>query len=189
MLASQTRLDLRSAKVLIVDDNQQSLDLISQILMGFRVGKTETCRSAADARKLVSGQRYDLLIVDAEMPDEDGVAFTRTLRRQSDLPNFTVPVILVSSHTPFQNVERARDAGANLVVRKPIAPATLLNRIVWLARNSRQFVSSEGYCGPDRRFRKGPPPEDVGERRADALALENNLDRSMSQNEVDAIFG
>ena len=33
-------------------------------------------------------------------------------------------------------------------------------------------------CGPDRRFRKGPPPEDVGERRADGFAVDEICDRA-----------
>lgn len=189
MPASPAKLDLRSAKILIIDDNNQSLELMTQILIGFRVGKTIGCRSAEEARKMAGSEKFDLLIVDCEMPGEDGLTFTKSLRRQPQQPNLTAPLILVSSHTPVEKIQRARDAGANLVIRKPIAPATLLSRIVWLARNTRQFVASDNYSGPDRRFRKGPLPEHVSERRAEALALETNLDRAMSQDDVDALFG
>ncbi|MBL8772014.1 MAG: response regulator [Phenylobacterium sp.] len=186
---SQTRLDLRSARMLVIDDNTQSAELIAQMLMGFRVGKVEVCRTPQEGAETIAARRYDLLIIDADMQGVDGITFTRDLRTQSDKINYTTPVILISSHTPVGKVQSARDAGANLVVKTPIAPATLLNRIVWLARNGRPFVSSDGYCGPDRRFKKLPPPEGTGERRADALALTASPEREMSQDEVDALFG
>jgi DNA-binding response OmpR family regulator len=188
MSALSRRLDLRRAKILIVDDNAHSLDILSQILLGFRVRETKSCRSGAEARELIGAQIFDLIIMDAEMPDEDGITVTRHIRSQSKIPNFTTPVILVTAHTSVDKVVKARDAGANLVVRKPIAPAILLSRINWLARNSRDFVSSDDYRGPDRRFKNKPLPEGVDERRADALALTASLDRKMSQDDIDALF-
>lgn len=173
----------------MIDDNAQSAELVSQMLMGFRVAKVEICRTPDEGAKTAAAARFDLLIVDADMQGVDGITFTHDLRRQPDRPNHTAPVILISSHTPISKIEEARDAGANLVIKTPIAPATLLSRITWLARNGRPFVSSDGYCGPDRRFKKLPPPEDTGERRADALALSAAPEREMSQDEVDALFG
>jgi DNA-binding response OmpR family regulator len=183
------RIDLRSSRVLLVDDNHQSLDLMSQILMGLKVGKIDTCRSAAEAREHVNARKFDLLIVDAEMPGEDGIAFAESVRSASKRPNYTVPIILVSSHTPLAKISRARDVGVNMVLRKPIAPATLLGRIVWLAKNGRPFVESDLYIGPDRRFKRAAPPDEIGERRADALALEASPERAMSQDEIDSLFG
>ncbi len=189
MTSSSARLDLRSARVLVVDDNSQSLELMSQILMGLKVGKIETCKSAAEAHEQAMARKFDLLIVDGEMPGEDGISFSKRVRQTAGRLNNTSPIILVSAHTPFDKIARARDAGVNMVIKKPIAPATLLNRIVWLARNSRQFVESDLYIGPDRRVKRSPPPSDVGERRADAIALEASPERAMSQDEVDSLFG
>ena len=100
-----------------------------------------------------------------------------------------MPVMLLSSFTPRKKIMRARDAGANLVVTKPIIPGVLLGRIEWLARTTRLFVTSPGYCGPDRRFKKVPLPEGIPERRAENIRLTAQPERAMSQNEVDSIFG
>ena len=189
MTGASTRLDLRSASVLLVDDNHQSLEIMSQILVGLRVGKVEPCRSAAEAHEQMVARKFDLLIVDGEMPEEDGIAFARGVRQASGRPNYTTPIILVSSHTPLDKIARARDAGVSMVVKKPIAPATLLSRIVWLARNSRQFVESDLYVGPDRRSKRLPPPVEIGERRAEAIAMQATPERAMSQDDIDAIFG
>jgi DNA-binding response OmpR family regulator len=186
-MSSMQRLDLRNSAMLVVDDNEQSLNLMVQMLAGFRV-RPGTCPSAAEAKAALRISRFDLVIVDGEMPDEDGIELVRHIRADRHGPNFAVPVLLVAAHTPVNKIVQARDAGANLVVRKPVSPTILLSRIEWLARSTRQFVDSPDYRGPDRRFRVGPPPPGVEERRSDVLALTANPDRSLSQNEVDSLF-
>jgi DNA-binding response OmpR family regulator len=182
-------MDLRKAKVLMVDDNPQSLELLAQTLRGFRVARAATCPSAAEARQLLTAEPFDLIILDGEMPGEDGLSLTRDIRRRRDDPNCTTPILLVSGHTPVAKVLKARDAGANFVVKKPIAPDVLLSRIEWLARNTREFVESAGYSGPDRRLRNLPLPDGQSERRAETLALLEEPERAMSQGEIDSLFG
>lgn len=188
MMQSSARLNLSNSSFLLLDDNSQSLDLLMQILTGFRVGRTRTCRAPAEAREHAAIGRYDLIIIDGEMPGEDGISVARYLRSKPDSPNFTAPIMLISAHTPRDKVLRARDAGANIIVKKPIAPAVLLSRIQWLGQRPREFIVSDSYCGPDRRVRNGGPPEGQDERRAAAKALTANGDRDMSQDEVDSLF-
>lgn len=189
MAAFGIRLDLRKTKVLVVDDNPQSLELLSQILSGFRLGKLRSCVSAGEARSIVACERFDLLLIDYAMPGEDGLHLARHIRSDPSLPNHTVPILILHSHTPEHMVIQARDAGANMIVRKPVAPAILLSRIEWIARDRRHFVESAGYCGPDRRIRTVPLGLDVPERRSEARALIGDPGRVMSQDDVSALFG
>ena len=64
-------------------------------------------------------------------------------------------------------IAEVRDCGANFVVTKPFSASTLLERIVWAARDTRPFLEVGDYFGPDRRFRDLGPP--AGERRSAAL--------------------
>lgn len=182
------RLDLKQLRVAVVDDNVQSLELVSQVLLGFRVRAIRPCRGASEALPLLNSEPMDLIIVDAEMPGQDGFSLIKDIRSRPDGPNFTAPIILTSGVTPLTKISRARDAGANLVVRKPIVPAILLGRITWLARSPRQFVNSPGYCGPDRRFQMLAPPEEEGERRAGNLKLIAQPERALSQDEINSLF-
>ncbi len=79
---------------------------------------------------------------------------------------------MVAGHTPIDQVEKARDCGANFVVAKPLAPRILLERVVWIAQESRPFVELDSYIGPDRRFHDVGPPKDgqPGRRRSDKAA-------------------
>ncbi len=189
MPPSSSRIDLRRASILIVDDNLHALELLSQILLGFRVENAKACSSPAEARALLTQTHFDLLIIDGEMPNEDGINLTQHIRRHADQPNYMAPIILVSGHTPVAKVINARDAGANTLIKKPVAPAVLLGRIERLARQTRQFIATERYAGPDRRFRSRPLPPGAEERRAEALALTAVPDRALSQDDVNALFG
>ncbi|MGV9006495.1 MAG: response regulator [Brevundimonas sp.] len=189
MSPSPSRLDLRKAKALVVDDNMQSLELLSQVLMGFRVGQLKSCRSAEEARDMIAGERFDLILIDFDMPVDDGMTLVRHIRAQARQPNYTAPIMILHGHTPVEMVIQARDAGANMVVRKPIAPSILLSRIEWMARNDRDFVAADTYSGPDRRFRNAPIPDEGEERRADAIALVADPTRAMSQDEISSLFG
>lgn len=179
--AAAPRFDFSEAKVLVVDDIEPSLELISQVLLGFGVRRSSLCPSVAEARRTLAERTFDLIIADGEMPTEDGFDLIQELRRDETNPNFTVPVILASGYMPRDKVARARDAGANLVILKPIVPGVLLSRIQWLATGKRDFVQAPGYCGPDRRLRKGAAPEGL-ERRA------SEREPSMTQREIDVFF-
>ncbi len=188
-IGAASRLDLKRAKVLIVDDNQPSLDILAQTLKGFGVRNLTQARSGADAIQVLVREAFDVVIVDGEMPVQDGFDLAENIRADTGGPNYTVAIVLLTSFTPRDKIMRARDAGVNLVVTKPLVPGVLLGRLEWLARNTRQFVTSPGYCGPDRRFKKVPLPEGIPERRAEEIKLISQPERAMSQNEIDNIFG
>lgn len=182
------RFNFSRAKILIVDDSAASLDIISNVLLGFGVRDRIFCQTVHEAMEKLSFSRFDLIIADAEMPEQDGFDLTNLVRLNPDGPNFASPILIASGFAPLAKVMRARDVGANLVILKPVVPGVLLSRIRWLATSDRQFVHSEGYCGPDRRLRNGPLPAGVAERRADALRLMAQPERAMSQNDVDSLF-
>ena len=189
MATSGVRLDLSKTSALVVDDNPQSLDLLSQILSGFRLGELKSCQTAGEARSLIAHAKFDLILIDFAMPGEDGLHLARHIRSEPSLPNHTAPILILHGYTPEHMVLQARDAGANMIVRKPVAPAILLSRIQWIARDTRHFVECEGYCGPDRRIRSMPLSPEIPERRRDALALVDDPERAMSQDDISALFG
>ncbi len=175
--------------MLIIDDSQQALEILAQALLGFGVRSPTQARSCEEVVHRLERETFDLVILDGEMPTQDGFDLTTHIRSDPKSPNYTVAIMILSSFTPRHKVVRARDAGANLVLTKPIVPGILLERMEWLARNPRLFVTSDGYCGPDRRFKKVPLPDGAVERRADELRMLAQPERAMSQNEIDSLFG
>ena len=181
------RLDLKRIRTLITDDNPNALALLLQVLLGFGVRNADTYPTIAEALPRLDVERYDLVIADCEMAGQDGFELVRHVRSNPNGPNFMTPIIAVSGFTPLVKVERARDAGANQLITKPIVPSVLLGRIEWLARAPRPFINGLAYCGPDRRFRSQPAPDGV-ERRAHVVTPAELAEHAMSQDEVDSLF-
>lgn len=156
-------INLTAATTMVVDDSPFGLDLTCQALRGFGIRTSYTCQSAAEAMEILADQPIDLLVVDCEMPNVDGYELVRWLRR-SARTNALAPVIMTAAHIRRSKIAEARDCGANFVVTKPFSASTLLERIVWVARDTRPFLEVGDYFGPDRRIRDRGPPSD--ERRA-----------------------
>jgi CheY-like chemotaxis protein len=160
-------INLSGAVTMVVDDSPFALELTTQSLMGFGIRPRHTCPGAAEAMEILKEQNVDLLVVDCDMPGIDGFELVRWLRRSGLEPNAFVPVIMTAAHIRRPRVAEARDCGASFIITKPFSSTTLLERIVWVARDSRPFLEVGDYFGPDRRFRTIPPPQE--ERRADLI--------------------
>lgn len=184
------RINLNRSSVLVVDGNQQSLDLLRQILSGFGVRAVHPCQNVRDAQRIFYDQSLELMIIDPLFMDDSGFEFMRFVRREENSQNRCVPIIAALGHQTLGNVRAARDAGANVVVAKPLSPEVLLQRIHWVARESRQFIVAPNYVGPDRRFKNVGPPMGAAGRRADDLSFDVPVAAGpdMSQSDIDGMF-
>jgi hypothetical protein len=83
-----------------------------------------------------------------------------------------------------------RDSGANFIVSKPLSAAVLLERLLWLSRETRPFVETSTYAGPDRRWRDAPLPAGVEGRRVKdrELAMRISAGGDMNQADIDLIM-
>jgi PleD family two-component response regulator len=167
-LQASTRINLEKVDVLIVDDSVASLNLLVQVMLGFGIKNLARADSAKAAQALLRDRTFDLIISATNMAGVDGYELVKWLRRGALEANRYLPVILVSGHTPPSQVFKGRDAGANFTIAKPITPKIVLERILWAAKEDRQFIECDSYLGPDRRFKNnGPPPGAQGRRRED----------------------
>ena len=75
---------------------------------------------------------FDVVVVDVNMPQMDGMTFLRTLRSK-ELPLAGIPVLVTSTEAGEQDIAAARRAGANYYVVKPISQETLAKYVDLLA--------------------------------------------------------
>jgi DNA-binding response OmpR family regulator len=161
-------INLEKARVLLLDDHHEGGNILAQIVMGFGVKRMLRANSVAEAKDMVGHNELHLILVNANLRESPAFEFIDWLRRAGLQPNSFTPVILITGHTQRSQVERARDCGANIVLAKPVSPQSMLERIVWIAREKRPFVNCDTYMGPDRRFHDtGPPAGMVGRRHND----------------------
>jgi CheY-like chemotaxis protein len=185
------KVNLERASVLLVDANPRGLDILVQVFAGFGARNPHRCALAEEAQELLKRVDVDLIVVEADLPGEmDGYGLVSWLRRSGMPQNAFTSVILVSGHTRAANVARARDCGANFIIVKPITPTVVLQRVIWVAKEHRQFVECEAYVGPDRRFRNAGPPPGVKPRRHDDITtrLGAATAPNMAQDEIDNLM-
>lgn len=155
---AETSLNLGAVKALIVDDDTYSVSLLSGILRAFELRAQTIVPSSERAKELLRENYFDVCICNADLPGEHGTELVRWIRRRAgDLVRFA-PVIVVTGYANSDTIIEARDSGANLVLRKPISPQSMYDRIDWLTRHERPFVECDNYIGPDRRHVSAAPP-------------------------------
>jgi CheY-like chemotaxis protein len=122
MSAEVNNLNNAQRTILIVDDFDDTRLLLRTWLQkkGFRVVEAENGNRAVAAAK---SDRPDLIIMDVEMPELDGLAATRQIR---ELTNFKeVPIVAVSAYGADQYRDHAIAAGCNEYVSTPFEPEEL----------------------------------------------------------------
>lgn len=188
-LRQHERVNLSTAEVVIAGGDPEGLEVMVQMFAGFGVHTPRRCTTSKEAMVVVGEREVNLLVVDSDLGDSDGYEFIKWLRRCGS-PNAWAPTLLLTGHTTPSQIFRGRDAGASFVVRKPVAPLVMMQRIVWLLNDPRAFVTSTNYCGPDRRVRAMGPPVGMKGRRHDDLSAEVGAATTpnLDQDEIDALF-
>ncbi|MBU1345613.1 MAG: response regulator [Alphaproteobacteria bacterium] len=188
--ATPDRVNLARSTVLLVDHNPKSLDMLSSIFHGFGVKEQIKRDASAAAVEVVKARELDLILIDCSMPDMDGYDFIRWLRRETNAPVRYTPVIMLTGHAAQSKVHKSRDCGASFVVTKPLTPSVLLQRVLWLAGDEREFVECETYVGPDRRVRNFGPPVGMPGRRSGDLSEHVGAasEANMDQSEIDMLM-
>jgi signal transduction histidine kinase len=115
---------LREVRVLVVDDDEDSLELLRFVLTGAGARVT-TARSAREA--LEAQGPFDVIVSDIAMPEMDGYSFIRRLRSRDT--GADVPAIALSAYARSEDADRAMRAGYQEHLRKPVDPSTLLDAV------------------------------------------------------------
>jgi two-component system phosphate regulon response regulator OmpR len=125
------------AHLLIVDDDERIRGLLQKFLVrnGFLVS---VARDAAQARRILGGLEFDLIVMDVMMPGEDGVTLTRDLRKR-----MATPILLLTARGEAANRIEGLEAGADDYLVKPFEPKELLLRINAILRRVPQVKAAE----------------------------------------------
>jgi len=124
---ADSRTSGRARQVLYVEDNPSNIDLLRQVL-ALRPGLALTVeRDGLAGLERARSQRFDLAIIDIDLPGIDGVELCRRL--QADPATRMLPLIALSANAMEADIRRARQAGFALYLTKPIDVPRLLAEI------------------------------------------------------------
>lgn len=127
-------------KILVAEDNATNQKVARRILekLGYRADLVANGKEAVNALEMI---RYDLVLMDVQMPEVDGFEATAMIRQREKKEGTHVPIVAMTAHALKGDRERCLEAGMDDYVSKPIQPKELADAL-------------ERYLSPARKTEK-----------------------------------
>jgi CheY-like chemotaxis protein len=121
------------AVILVVEDNPASQMLVEAVLQGYGY-LLRFAVSAAEALVSIDLERPDLILMDIQLPGQDGLSLTRQLK--ADPAHASIPVVAVTAHAMASDRQLSLDAGCVGHITKPYDTQVLAEQIAAFLRAS-----------------------------------------------------
>jgi CheY-like chemotaxis protein len=160
-------LDLGGISLLVVNDNEFVRTYMERLFSIMRVGSVVTCANPRSARAEIATVQPDVVVIDLDLTGMDGLELLNDIRQGgAGIPN-DIAILVASAYVDRDYVAKARDAGANWILVKPLTFRRLYEGLVRVIMDERAFLEGDVYVGPDRRILVGMAGYDGVERRKD----------------------
>jgi CheY-like chemotaxis protein len=139
---SQLRLNHTGAKLLLAEDSEINREVAVEILRNVGL-VVDTAVDGLEAVRNAQANTYDLILMDMQMPNMDGLEATRTIRK---LPGWeTKPIVALTANAFADDRRSCEEAGMNDFVAKPVDPIILYSVLLnWLPRRTINVQDSAG---------------------------------------------
>jgi CheY-like chemotaxis protein len=125
----------KALQILLVEDNHINRQVAETMLK--RMGHAITCaENGKEALDLHQKGRYDLILMDVEMPEMDGIEATEIIRLREKNENRRTPIIALTAHAMAGHKEQFLAAGMDGYISKPIKYKTLYDTVEAFARST-----------------------------------------------------
>jgi len=149
---------LKGLRVLVIDDEEDARELLS-IALTQTGAEVKTAATSRAALNILNHWKPNVIVSDIGMPGEDGYDFIRTVRAREAEDGGTIPALALSGYARPADAARARLAGYQMHIAKPVLPSDLVIAIANLVaeasvraqspadRQSRNRMSLDGHPG------------------------------------------
>jgi PAS domain S-box-containing protein len=118
----------RKIRVLVAEDNPVNQKLTSKLLEK-RGHKVEVASDGRQALAKLEKASFDIVLMDLQMPEMDGIEATRAIREKERLSGTRTPIIAMTAHAMKGDRQRCIDAGMDSYIAKPIKPEELMAQV------------------------------------------------------------
>ena len=123
--ASSSRAALEGRRVLIVDDDTDTLRMLT-LTLTTQLAEVEPASSAEEALEILNWYQPDVIVLDLAMPRQDGYSLIQRIRRDEQSINRNVPAIALTAQVRVEDRARALSAGFDMFVPKPVESDELI---------------------------------------------------------------
>lgn len=109
------------SSILVIEDNEAN-QLLTRAVLELEGHEVRVAASAPEAAELIRERPPELILMDVQLPDQDGLSFTRELKR--DPATAAIPVVALTAHAMSGDRELALRAGCAGYLSKPIDTRT-----------------------------------------------------------------
>lgn len=117
-----------SKRILLIDDNHINRKVVRGLLSEFPYEIVEEENAEAGLKKLNDG-KFDLILMDIELPDLNGDEATKRIRQSTNTAIKNIPVIALTGNTQDEQISHYFSCGINSYIAKPIDPTNLIKTI------------------------------------------------------------
>ncbi len=136
---------------LIVDDSAYMRTIMRTILTSFGARKIYEAEDGASGFEKLNAYGPDIAVIDWEMPVLNGPELIKMIRNPDTCRHAFVPIILLTGHTERHRILEARKFGVHEILRKPVSPRAIYQRIAAIVLHPRPFIRTASYFGPEPR--------------------------------------
>jgi two-component system chemotaxis response regulator CheY len=148
------RYDFSKLSVLLIDDHKLTKNVLIKTLNAFGFVHIFQANTKESALKIMIEREVDIVISEWGEDTTEFNQIVRMIRRDPQIVNHFIPIIVITQQTEYRLIKEARDAGTSEFLIKPFSAEILLKRIISVIENPREFVIREDFVGPDRRRRR-----------------------------------
>lgn len=128
-----------AAKILYIEDNPLNMRLVRKLLRSFGYTMIEAI-DGASGLKMVRQEQPDLILVDVNLPDIDGLEITARLKADPDFAH--IPIVALTANAMHGDREHCLNAGCDGYIAKPITRQELHNTIAHLLSSAQSASAS-----------------------------------------------
>ena len=114
--------DLKGLNILVAEDNDINWEIISAMLamFGITTERAENGRLCVDKMRSAEKGRYELIFMDVQMPEMNGLDATRAIRKLDNPWATSIPIVAMTADAFSENIMECMDAGMNGHIAKPV---------------------------------------------------------------------